>query len=148
MLTKLSSSSLAVATFAAIFVSLTGCGKEELPDAPVFKLDRETVTFGQEFGNATLVGQKPQESLLIENGGLQPLKLDPAVFVGDDVFTVEGPAVLNVEGKQHTFVRVVFSPREAKQYQGILTLTSNDPTAKEKKVTVSGKGQLGNPDGG
>ncbi len=132
---------------AFIFVVLAGCGKDGLPNEPVFLLDRETVTFGQEFGTATLVGQRPQESLLIENGGLQPLTLGNANYLGDDVFTVDGPAKLELKGKEHTFVRIIFAPRESKDYAGIIRLTSNDPKAKEKQIEVRGKGLVA-PDAG
>lgn len=122
-----------------IFVFLAACGKEELPQKPQLILDRETVTFGQEFGNATYIGTRPQESIVIENGGLEPMQLS-ASFVGDEVFTVEGPLKSTLKGKETTFIRVLFAPLEETDYEGTITLTSNAENASTKILQVSGRG--------
>lgn len=122
-----------------IFVGLVACGKEELPQKPQLILDRETVTFGQEFGNATYIGTRPQESIVIENGGLEPLTLNTS-YSGDPAFTIEGPLKSELKGKETTFIRVLFAPTEDTGYGGSLTLTSNAENASQKVIAISGRG--------
>lgn len=122
-----------------IFVGLLACGKEDLPESPQLLVDREAITFGGEFGNATYLGQRPQESIVLENGGLEPLELS-AQFQGDPAFTMEGPLEARIEGKQRTFIRVIFAPVEERDYSGTIVVTSNAENAAVKNIVVSGRG--------
>lgn len=130
----------AISTLSAlIFVALAACGKDDLPEKPQLWVDREAVQFGREFGEATYVGARPQESVIVQNGGLEELRLNVS-YSGDDAFTIEGPARSEVPGKQHTFVRVLFAPLEARPYSGVMTLTSNAENAPTKTIAISGRG--------
>ena len=128
-----------VVTF-GIIVCLWGCGKPTLPDHPQLHLDRDSIGFGQEFGSATFIGTRPQESLLLENGGLEPLVISSVTLTGDSAFTLDGPTSNEVKGKDHTFLRVIFAPTQSKTYSGTLNILSNAENAPQKTVAVTGAG--------
>lgn len=111
-------------------------------------MDRDSIGFAQEFGSGTYIGTAPQESLLIENGGLETLTLHSATLQGDDAFTLEGPLKTELKGKERTFLRIIFSPTEEKQYQATITLSSNAENAPTKLIPVSGRGIRPDPDAG
>src|SRR5687768_8808744 len=76
---------------------LVACTPEALPQSPQIHLDRPAVEFG-----ANYVGTQPQESLLIENRGQDPLVLQPPVLSGDPAFTVDGPLKTELLSREHT----------------------------------------------
>lgn len=132
-----------------IFFLLTGCGKEgALPQKPQLVLDRDSIGFGQEFGSGTFLGTQPQESLLIENGGLENLTLANVTLTGDGEFKLEGPTLNELKGKEHTFLRVLFAPTQVKTYSAVITINSNAENAPTKLVSVSGRGVKPSADGG
>lgn len=99
------------------------------PDAgPRLDLDRNSLGFGLEFSSGTWLGTTPQQSLLIRNGGGQALQLGGAVLGGADAtaFTVAQPTPsLPLADGEQSFVRVLFTPAQARPYSATLTLTSN-----------------------
>ncbi|MGA9520020.1 MAG: hypothetical protein WBV82_01070 [Myxococcaceae bacterium] len=125
-----------------IIVGLMACGKpaDEAPNEPTLRVDRNAVDFGREFGTAVWIGTTPQESLLVENLGLQPLVIESVDQAGDSAFKYELPEKREIEPLGHTFVRVTFTPTEAKEYTGSLTIVSNAANEPQKTVQLSGKG--------
>jgi hypothetical protein len=103
-------------------------------------LDRASLGFDQEFGSGTWLRTSPQQSLLVRNGGDQPLQVTGATLSGADATAFEiaqpTPAMSLARGEQ-TFVRVLFSPMQARAYSATLTVTSNAGPA----VTVPLTGQ-------
>jgi hypothetical protein len=137
-----------------IFVALCACGKEEaLPEKPQLRVDRDSIGFGQEFGTSTFIGTSPQDSLLLENRGLQTLKISAVTRAGDPEFTIDGPVdaqgkpTVEIVGRGRAFIRVVFTPRAEKLYSGQITISSNAQNTPEKFIQLSGKGVKA-PDGG
>src|SRR5262245_16409560 len=99
---------------ASLFLALGCTGRDSMPQKPQLFVDRDTIGFGTEFGNATYVGTSPQESLLIKNMGLDNLVISSVDKSGDAVFTLEGPLSNELKGKESTFIRVFFTPTTAK----------------------------------
>lgn len=140
-----------------IIVALAACGKEPLPQKPQLLVDRDSIGFSQEFGSGTFVGAKPQESLLITNGGLENLVINSVSLTGDSQFSVDGPSpCLNtdggvpceVKGKGRTFIRIIFAPTQERNYSASITINSNAENAPTKVVGVTGRGIAPNADGG
>jgi hypothetical protein len=125
-----------------IIVGLMACGKqsEDHPEAPTLQTDRDSLGFGEEFGQGVWIGTSPQESLLVENLGMQTLHIDHVDKSGDPVFEVDLPEKLDVDPLGHTFIRVIFSPTEARKYSGALTIFSNDAQNPQKVINLSGTG--------
>src|SRR4051794_17131973 len=98
-----------------IFLALLGCEKQSLPNNPQLVTDRDTVDFEAQF-----IGTKPQQSLVIENGGLTELSIASATLSGDPAFTLEGPDKNPLKGKEHAFLRIIFTPTQVKTYTGSL----------------------------
>lgn len=141
---------VSILTASAIFVALVACGKpaEEHPNAPTLATDREALQFGQEYDEGVYIGTSKQDSLLIENDGLQPLVIDHIEKGGDPEFSMEPPSDNTIPGLGHTFVRVFFAPKEEKTYHGTLTIVSNAANAPSKLIELSGVGVKPGTDGG
>ena len=82
-----------------IIVASLGCGKESLPSKPQLIVDRESLGFGQEFGSGVYIGTMKTDSIQIQNGGLEDLKIDSAAYTGSQAFVAEGP--LKQIGRAH-----------------------------------------------
>jgi hypothetical protein len=105
--------------------------------------DRSSLGFAQEFGSGTFIGQRPQDTLSIKNGGLADLTITSANFSGDSAFTVTTePASLpaTIQGNKYFYMRVVFAPTEAKLYTGKITVQSNAENGVTREFPVSGCG--------
>jgi hypothetical protein len=140
---------------ACIFVALVSCGKQEtLPEKPQLRTDRDSIGFGQEFGTGTYIGTAPQESLLLENQGIQTLTISAVTPQMDPEFKVEGPVdasgktTLDIPGRGRAFLRVIFTPKIEKTYSGSIIIKSNAENTPEKVITVSGRGLKPPADGG
>lgn len=131
-----------------ILVALAGCGKESMPDKPQLLLDRASIGFGQEFGSGTYIGTEPQESLLIENGGLQNLEISSVTIAGAAEFRITPPPKKTLKGKEHTFVQIFFKPTQVKAYSATLTIVSNAENTPSREVAVTGRGIAAPTDGG
>ncbi|MDP1828963.1 MAG: thrombospondin type 3 repeat-containing protein [Archangium sp.] len=107
--------------------STGGGGGGITSDAGVLALDRASLGFGKEFSSGTWLGTIPQESLLIRNAGLQPLTVSSATLSGADsaAFSLARPAGMTLASGEQSFVRVLFTPSQARDYTASLTLTSN-----------------------
>lgn len=134
---------------AAIFVGLLACGKaEEHPEKPTLQLDRDSLGFGQEFGSGVYIGTSKQESLLVQNKGLETLVISSVALTGDSAFTMELPESMEVQPLDHTFIRFFFAPLEEKQYTASVTITSNSAVDPQKTLQITGRGVPFGSDGG
>lgn len=102
------------------------------------------MTFGGDFGNGVYIGTSKQESLIIQNQGLEPLEIQEITRVSDPEFTLHLPEGVAgsfiIEPRGHAFLTVYFEPKEAKTYSGLITIRSNAVNAPEKVVELSGQG--------
>ena len=139
-----------------IIVASFGCGKVSLPQKPQLIVDRASLGFGQEFGSCTRIGTAPQDSIKIENGGLEDLIISSVTYSGDSAFMINGPAEggmpkTTLKGKENAFIQVIFTPTAQKIYNGSIELDSNaqatDGGGPKKILTVSGRGCV-DSDGG
>ena len=108
--------------------STGGGGGGITSDAGVLALDRASLGFGKEFNSGTWLGTVPQESLLIRNAGLQSLTVTSATLSGADstVFSLARPATgMTLASGEQSFVRVLFTPSQAREYTASLTLSSS-----------------------
>lgn len=128
-----------------------------MPEKPQLLVDRDSIGFGQEFDRGTYVGAKPQESLLISNGGLENLVISNVAITGDSAFSIDGPSPClgadggtvmpcEVKGKGRTFLRIIFAPTQAKEYAASIVIDSNAENSPSKAIPVTGLGML--PDAG
>lgn len=132
-----------------IIAALAGCGNEdgvELTDEPQLFVDRNSLLFDTEYGSGTWVGATTFNTLIIENRGLQELEITEVSKSGPSVFSLRLPEALadgeplRLQSREQAFIEVAFKPTQARQYDGAILIKSNDPTAPEKQVTLSGKG--------
>lgn len=131
-----------------IFLALAACGKESLPQKPQLILDRDSLGFGLEFGRGTYIGTSPQESLLVENGGLEDLVFSSVTLTGDPAFKHEGPSKDRLKGRERGYIRVIFTPTQLKDYAATLTLSSNAENTPTKTIAITGRGVKQSADGG
>ena len=135
-----------------IIVASFGCGKMSLPQKPQLIVDRASLGFGQEFGSCTRIGTAPQDSIKLENGGLEDLVISSAKYTGDSVFTIMGPPKTTLKGKEVTFIQVIFMPTAEKVSNGSIEVLSNaeasDAGGPKKILAISGRGCIVSTDGG
>ncbi len=119
------------------------CDPDFLADKAQVCADREGLGFGQEFGSGTFIGQKPQQTLLIRNGGADDLKIESVAVAGDPAFTFSYvPEVFpaTISANKTFFIRAEFAPTAAKRYEAKVTVTSNAENSPVKEFVVSGCG--------
>lgn len=111
-----------------------------LPMNPVLLVDRTTLHFGQEFGLGTWTGSSPTDTLLVSNGGQQPLMVTAVMPTGGDAtaFTLVRPATITLNSGEQSYIRLAFAPGQARAYSATLALTSN--AGAPVNVTLSGLG--------
>ncbi len=138
---------LALGLSATLLFALAGCdGEGSLPEEPQLFVDREELTFGQEFGSGTTVGTEAFESLYIENQGRQTLEITAMTKTGAPAFVVTLPAPLDrgqpllLASGEHVIVQVGFRPQAAQAYTGSLVIESNAANAPSKTISLSGLG--------
>ncbi|MFT3709943.1 MAG: hypothetical protein QM817_20115 [Archangium sp.] len=137
-------------TTLAILSGFAACGKPPVPcdpdtltEKPQVCPDRDSLGFAQEFGSGTFIGQKPQDSLIIRNGGIADLNVTTVNYTGDSEFQVTTePDTLPtaVKGNKYFYIRVIFAPTESKRYSGTITMSSNAENAPMKTFGLSGCG--------
>ena len=134
----------------AILSGFLSCGKppvacdgDSLTQSAQACADRASLGFAREFGSGTFIGQKPQDTLSVKNGGIADLTITSANFTGDSAFTLTTePATLpaTVKGNKYFYMRVVFAPTEAKLYTGKITVQSNAEKSPSIEFELSGCG--------
>jgi hypothetical protein len=138
---------------AVIFLSLVGCEKGP-PEKAQLILDRDSLGDGGVDFGAVFVGTRPQESLMIRNGGVATLNLESVVKAGDGAFTIrgtneDGSFPKEVKGLDQTYVQIIFAPNAERTYSGTITITSDAENAPSRVVSVAGRGVAVPPmDGG
>lgn len=142
---------LLVGVISSIILSaFSGCGKppvaceaDSLMSAPQVCPDRESLGFAQEFNSGTFIGQKPQETLVIRNGGVKDLEITSARLTGDGAFKLTtNPAELpaTIKGNKNFYMQVIFAPTQAKRYEAKITVESNAENSPTREFLVSGCG--------
>ncbi len=105
--------------------------------------DRLSLGFSREFGSGTFIGQRPQDTLSIKNGGIEDLKITSANLSGDSAFTLTTePASLpaDIKGNKYFYMRVVFAPTEARLYTGKIVVQSNGALSPSREFELTGCG--------
>jgi hypothetical protein len=95
-----------------------------------------TLAFG-----AVSVGSPSPKSLLITNLGGVTLNADVAIS-GDPVFGLGATSSLVIEPEQSGEVEIIFSPDDNVFYNGIITITSDDPLRPSVNVAIKGLGKV------
>lgn len=119
------------------------CSGDYLAQRPQACADRASLGFSREFGSGTYIGQKPQDTLSVKNGGIADLSITAANYSGDSAFTLTTePSTLpaTVQGNKYFYMRVVFAPTEAKLYTGKIVVVSNAENKPSLEFDVSGCG--------
>lgn len=133
----------------AILSGFTACGKapvacdgDSLMEAATACADRTSLGFAREFGSGTFIGQRPQDTLSIKNGGIADLSITAATLTGDSAFTLTAEPVLpaTITGNKYFYMRVVFAPTQAKLYTGKITVASNAANSPSLEFEVTGCG--------
>jgi len=133
-------------TFFAL-VLMAGCSGG---GSPSFQTDRTALLFGQDYGNATLLGTQPLNTLQLMNSGKGDLKITGISIVAGtapdggeaqdtSAFTLSAPSLPDTIPAGGTdFVQVVFNPSATGRFQAILAITSNDSTNPTLNILLSG----------
>ena len=112
--------------------------------------DRTALLFGQDYGNATLLGEAPANTLQLINAGDTAVHISAIAIVAGtapdggeaqdtSAFTLNAPALPDtIQGGSTDFVQVVFNATAVGRYQAILQITSDDPTNGTLKILLSG----------
>ncbi|HVG62759.1 MAG TPA: hypothetical protein VNA24_29605 [Hyalangium sp.] len=135
--------------FPIILLALAACGGEdeiELQKGPFLLNDRNELLFDTEFGSGTYLGASTFNALLLENRGDAPLEITKVEKSGSGAFVVELPAeleeglTLKLESRKTALIQVKFTPTQARDYEGKLTITSNAGNSPTKEIRLFGKG--------
>ena len=114
-------------------------------------LDRDTLTFGQEFGSGTFIGTSPLESVQLTNSGDAQLVITSAKLTADPQFKFTPPSKTTLAPSESTYLEAIFSPTAIGTYRGSILIVSNAENAPMKSIALSGCGigpDGGRPDGG
>ncbi|MBI3186021.1 MAG: hypothetical protein HYZ28_28120 [Myxococcales bacterium] len=111
-----------------------------MPQKPQLVVDRDSIGFSQEFGSGTFIGTKPQESLMLQNKGLENLLITSVSMAGDSAFTINGPLKSELKGNERTYIQIIFAPTAEKNYSATITIVSNAENTPQKLVPVTGRG--------
>ncbi|MDP8239314.1 MAG: choice-of-anchor D domain-containing protein [Candidatus Hatepunaea meridiana] len=113
-----------------IAIALTGTGV-----VPIIVVEPEQLDFG-----AIQIERSIDQRLTISNEGDGPLTVSDVTVEGVWFSSsFEDPIVIDPVGQ--TFLSVTFAPQEAGDFEGTLTITSNDPENGEIIVQLSGAGR-------
>lgn len=116
-----------------------------MPLEPVLEIDRTSLGFGTEFGDAVWVETKVIDSLQVRNGGQAPLTLSNLEVqnAGGEVFKLTSAANLTLTSGQHAVIQVVYAPTAAGSHNGVLQLTSNSTQRPSLSVNLVGSALVG-----
>jgi hypothetical protein len=132
-----------------ILLALTACGggdEIELQKGPFLLNDRNELLFDTEFGSGTYVGASTFNALLLENRGDAPLEITKIEKSGSSAFEAALPTELaegqplKLESRKTALIQVKFTPTQARDYEGKLTITSNAGNAPTKDIKLFGTG--------
>jgi hypothetical protein len=122
-----------------------GTGGKELQPGVVMATDLTRILFGQDFGDAVLLGTQPVRTLQIFSNGQQDLVIssievvagtdtDGGALANPTAFTATGPDISTIPGGKTGFVQVVFNPPAVGLYGAILRIHSNATPAQTDVV--------------
>ncbi|MDP8241096.1 MAG: Ig-like domain-containing protein [Candidatus Hatepunaea meridiana] len=105
-------------------------------DVPVILTSTNSIEFGEVGVDIPL-----NETLTVENIGFGELRVSSVTFDGDDVFETDYDLDdLRLDpGESYDFT-VTFTPDEAGEFNGTLTISSNDPNNEEFTIDITGTG--------
>ncbi|MDP8237850.1 MAG: choice-of-anchor D domain-containing protein [Candidatus Hatepunaea meridiana] len=101
---------------------------------PVIWVNRRTLHFG-EVG----INQSRELSISIRNRGLLDLVISD-ISVNVDCFSIDFEEEFTLEPDQRRTVNITFTPENSREYEGSLTITSNDPNNSEYVLIIDGTG--------
>src|SRR5258708_7188611 len=126
-----------------ILLALAGCATSDPPTNPQIVVNRDTVGFGSDSGFGAYIGTSRQDSIEIQNGGINDLVVTSLLLEGDSAFTYAtsaGSLPITIRGLQHVAVSFYFAPTAARAYSGTFTIASNATNAPSKVITLRGQG--------
>ena len=115
-----------------VVVSLNGTGTEE--QIPVISVEPEALNFG-----AVTVGESSNLPVTVSNTGNTTLTVSNVVVNGA-YFSSNFEAQFDVAPNESAEISVTFSPGEVGDFEGTVTITSNDPQNGEVVVSLNGTG--------
>ena len=115
-----------------VTVNVTGTGIDLPPD---ITLDPTTLNFGSLYAGR----QSSDLTFTITNDGARDLTVESIAVVGDG-FTINNNGDFTLEADSSQTVTVTFEPDTAGDYNGTVTVTSDDPDEGEATVTLTGTG--------
>ncbi|MBM3325723.1 MAG: choice-of-anchor D domain-containing protein [Calditrichaeota bacterium] len=113
-------------------ITLDGVGEAAAP--PNIILSAAEIRFGR-----VMLGRSLNRSLYIDNDGDETL-IVRQVASDNQVFTTDFENELRVPGGMRGELVINFEPREARIYEGVVSITSNDPNEGVVRVSVIGEG--------
>ena len=84
-------------------------------------------------------GEASEQTLIISNIGNAELRVE-GVSIEGDYFSTDFEIEIVIQPDEEFELLVTFSPEERGDFEGILTITSNDPLHEETSVSLSGTG--------
>jgi hypothetical protein len=131
--------------------ALFGCSSSSSTGSvsgPSLQLDRSGLLFGQDTGDAVLLGTAPAESLQLTNNGTADVVISAVTIVAGtlpdggkldhpELFTKTGPVGTTIKPNATDFVQVIFKPLAAGLVGATLQITSNAPNSPQT-VVLSG----------
>jgi hypothetical protein len=148
---------------AILGLSYLGCkgsngGTPTPGNGPQIQVVPGAATFGQVFGRGTPIGTTYSNALAVTNVGNATLDISGSTLAGDSAFRVQGPydpnqqLATSVPAGQSVAYNVTFTPTQAKEYSGTLTINSNAANSPSDVINLAGCGVaptvLYGPDGG
>ena len=106
----------------------------DLPDHPVINVSTEAIDFQNIRPGAT-----SEQTLLISNLGNVELRVED-VSVDGDYFSTDFEDEIVIQPDEEFELSVTFAPEERGDFEGVLTIISNDPLHEETVVSLSGRG--------
>ncbi|MCF7811044.1 choice-of-anchor D domain-containing protein [bacterium] len=102
---------------------------------PVIGIDPQIIEFGEVGINVA-----SERILTISNQGLIDLEVS-SISSNNEVFTFDyEDDVISLEPEAEADVLVIFTPNESCEFEGVLTITSNDPDNEETTIEITGEG--------
>lgn len=140
-----------------VVLAFAACGKPPAicdPDALAQKAQicmfSTELNFNIEFGSGTFIGQKPINTFILRNGGVEDLNISSVLTGGDSEFTYTAswdpdpkdatiPGTV-VQGNKKALIQVEFAPKAARLYSGSITLVTDAENSAQTILKVFGCG--------
>jgi hypothetical protein len=129
---------------ALVAAALMACPGEELHEKPWLYINRDPWNMDPAF-----VGARPQDSIYMENQGLEPLVLTSVDLSGSGAFSklpqqvnmedggiITNPTAMTIEPRKRSYLTLIFNPPREGVFTGQVTITSNAENAPTKVVDV------------